>query len=74
MKTTIPTFKVVFNAVNTQPPMQLAMLVAERYCARILVHLATAGERERDEVADEVDGLELTDSIAKGLVEVILID
>eukprot|EP00518_Triparma_eleuthera_P022976 CAMPEP_0197559056 /NCGR_PEP_ID=MMETSP1320-20131121/20463_1 /TAXON_ID=91990 /ORGANISM="Bolidomonas sp., Strain RCC2347" /LENGTH=619 /DNA_ID=CAMNT_0043120437 /DNA_START=87 /DNA_END=1942 /DNA_ORIENTATION=+ len=36
----------------------------ERYCARILVHLAMAGDRERNEIADEVESLELTDSVA----------
>ena len=46
----------------------------ERYCARILVHLATAGDRERNEIADEVDNLELTDSVAKELIEVIITD
>jgi hypothetical protein len=40
----------------------------ERCCARILVHLAAAGDKERDEIAQEVHALNLTDDVAKGEV------
>lgn len=38
----------------------------ERCCARILVHLAAAGDKERDEIAEEVHALSITDDVAKG--------
>ncbi|GMI00331.1 hypothetical protein TrST_g3133 [Triparma strigata] len=46
----------------------------ERCCARILVHLAAAGDKERDEIAQEVHALKLTDDVAKELIDVILDD
>ncbi|GMH71271.1 hypothetical protein TL16_g05608 [Triparma laevis f. inornata] len=46
----------------------------ERCCARILVHLAAAGDKERDEIAEEVHALSITDDVAKELIDVILDD